>query len=355
MRLPSLLRKELAWGRRKFLALFFLFVALPAVFAYGTLAFENVLPTDTPVALVAQNGSVTGDDVAVARAAVTFFSDPVVYESRAAAFEALARERVYGVVTVPPGVTDDSTAATFHVYIDGSVVPYRQPSSAIVEVMNTYLEDAFPANISVERHVVGPENSLSEYLIPTFELALVMLIALAYLPYTLASEEGVFERLRVESSLEAVVAWKLAFFSALVLVPVVVFVLATANFGYGISVASVGAVAFYLLTFVCLAAVSMAITLATRFATWGRLCNVLLFFFLLTFSGLFYPAGFFSPVRRWIVRHLPTHYAMVAVRGYVLRGAPLDRYADWFVALCGVTLLALGLLKLSIVHYERAQ
>lgn len=355
MRLPSLLRKELAWGRRKLLVLLLLFVLLPGAMAYGTLAYEHVLPRDTPVAIVAQDETVSRDDIAITRGAVTLFSDPVVYESSDAAFRALEREQVYAIVSVPPDVGVGEGTTTFRLYVDGSIVPYHQASEAVVNVMSQYLREGVPASIEVERTVVGQERSLSEYLVPTFELVLVMLVALAYLPYTLASEQDVFARLRVEASLERVVAWKLAFFTGLMAVPLAVFAGVTSMFDYGLQVTAVGAVAFYLLTFVILAAFSMAVTLATRFETWGRLCNLAVFLFLLLFSGLFYPAGFFSGLRGDVVRLLPTHYAAVAVRGYTLRESAIGTYADWLVGLLVVAAAMLVLLKLSIVRYERAQ
>jgi ABC-2 type transport system permease protein len=355
MPLPPLLRKELAWGRRKLLVLVLLFVLLPGALAYGTLSYDHVLPTDTPVAVVPQSDAVSGDDVNITRGAVTFFSDPVTYDDRAAAFRALEREQVYAIVTVPPDVAVGDDTATFHLYVEGSVVPYHQPSEAVVNVLSQYLSRGPASSIAVERHVVGTEHTLSEYLVPTFELVLAMLVALTYLPYTLSNERGVFERLRVERSLTAVVAWKLAFFTALVAVPVGVFAVTAGWFGYGLDVTAAGAVAFYLLTFVLLAATSMAVTLATQFATWGRLLNLVLFLFLLLFSGLFYPAGFFSGVRRELVRLMPTHYAMVAIRGYVLRDATLGTYADWLALVLGVTLLSLLALRGAIYRYEAVQ
>jgi len=355
MRIPSLLRKEIAWGRRKLLVLLLIFVLLPGALAYGTLAYEHVLPRDTPVAIVGQDESVSEDDMAITRGAVTLFSDPVTYDSRSAAFDALDREQVYAIVSVPPDVGVGEETTTFRLYVDGSIVPYHQASEAVVNVMSEYLREGLPASIEVEQTVVGEERSLSEYLVPTFELVLLMLVALAYLPYTLASERSVFDRLRVEASLERVVAWKLAFFTGLMAVPLGVFAVVTDSFDYGLDVTAVGAVAVYLVTFVILAAFSMAVTLATRFETWGRLLNLATFLFVLLFSGLFYPAGFFSGLRRDIVRLLPTHYAAVAVRGYVLRGAPVETYADWIAGLAVVAAAMLGLLKLSIVRYEAAQ
>lgn len=355
MKLLSFLRKELAWGRRKLVPLFILFVLLPGAFAYGSLAFQTVLPTDAPVAVVPQDGAVGDDDVTITKGAVTTFSEPRTYDSRDRAFDALEREQVYAVVTVPNGITDPSGTATFEVYVSGSIVPYHEASKAVVGVMNYYLQHSLPVSVEVERTIVGTQRTLSAYLIPTFLMVLVMVLALAYLPYNLATEQVVLDRLRVEASLDAVIAGKLAFFGTLLCVPIAVFQTMSTEFGYGLAAVAPGALIVYLLTFVHLGAIGVAITLATRFSTFGRLLNLLVLFFLLGFSGLLYPAGFFSPLRRELIRLLPTHYAIVAARGFVLRGAAAGAYADWLVGLVGVTLLSLGVMKLAVVRYERAQ
>lgn len=353
--IPPLLRKELAWGRRRIVPLLVIFVLLPGAFAYGTVTFGTVLPTDAPVAVVPTGESVSDDELDVTEAAVTSFSQPVRYEDDEAAFSAMDREQVYAVVTVPPGVLDESETATFDVYVSGSIVPYHQASEAVVSVMNLVLRTQLPAemDVQVERHVVGVERSLSSYLIPTFLLGLLMFVALAYLPYNLAADRPVLDRVRVESSLAAAVGWKLAFFTALSVVPVLVFQTAATALGYGAAVAAPGALVVYLLTFLSLGALGLAVTLASRFETWGRLVNVVGFLFLVTFSGLFYPAGFFSAGRRELVRLLPTHYAAVATRGYALRSAPLGLYADWIAGLAAVAVCALVALYGAARLYER--
>jgi len=327
-------------------------VLVPATFAYAALAFQTVLPTDAPVAVVPQGGAVTEADISVTKAAVTFFSSPQVYGDSAAAFEALDREQVYAVISVPAGITDESTSATFQVYVSGSIVPYHQASKAVVSVLNVALQNRLPGNIQVERTIVGPERSLSEYLVPAFTFVLVELLALVYLPYVLVSEADVVDRLRLDGSLEAALAAKLLFFAGLLLVPVAVFALVGGWLDYGVDVAAPGAVLTYLLTFVGLGALAAAVTVATNFSTIGRFLNVLLLFFLLTFSGLLYPAGFFSPARREFVRLMPTHYAVVAVRGFTLRGAGLAEYADWLAGLAAGALLALAVLKLTVVAHR---
>lgn len=352
MALWPFVRKEFDWSRRQVVPLVLLLVVLPSTFAYVTTGFDDVLPVDTPVAVVAQSDGVTEDDIAVGRAALAFFSDPRTYDSTGAAFRALRHEQVYAVVTIPMGVTNQSTASTVHVYVHGSMVPYHQPSEAVVSVLRGQLRSVLSGSISIERHLVGTRHSLSAYLIPAFLMVLVMLLALGYLPYTLAVDQPVLDRIRVEASLEAIIGAKLLYYTALLAVPLTVFQLSSTVLGYDLTITP-GTVVVTGLTFLTLGAIGCSITLLTRFSTWGRLANVLLLLGLFLFSGLLYPAGFFSPVRRSIVRLMPTHYATVLLRGSLLRDVDWFSPTAWYLGLVALTILALLALKAAIVVYER--
>lgn len=353
MSLLALLRKELAWSRRRLFLLGFLFVVLPAALSYGTLAFNTVLPTDTPLAVVPAGQNVTSADLDVAMGALTTFSQPKQFESTGTALRALSREQVYAVVRVPAGLADTDTPATVEVLVHGSIVPYLEPSKLVVSVLDYVLGTVVESEVSVDRQVVGTERTLSSYLLPTFQLVLVWLVALVYLPYNLAGEAPAVDRLRLESSLEAMVAGKLAFFGALLVLPAAVFHVFASSFGYGAGAASPGTVAVLVLTFLYLGAFASAVTIVSRFSTFGRLANVVALFALLVFSGIIYPAGFFSPLRREIVRLVPTHYSVVMTRSFVLRDAsPLD-YGWWFAGLLGLVALGALAVKGAVVVYER--
>lgn len=349
----TVLRKELLWSRRRLLSLLFVLILLPGAFAYSSVFFQHVLPRDAPVAVVADPGA-TDDDRAVVESTMDLFSDPEPYDSRESARRALERERVYAVVSVPPGVADpNTTRANVTVTTDGDMVPYREPSQALVGILQVTLDRNLEADVEVRREPLGEERKLSAYLLPTFLMMLVMTFAFAYLPHVLAREEAVLDRIRVESSLDAAVGGKVAFFALLLAVPVGVFGGAGAYLGYGVRVLAPGALAAYLLTFLALGSVAAAVTFLTRFSTAGRLLNVLLLFFVFGFSGLVYPAGFFSPVRRQIIRRVPTHYAMVVARGSALKGHGVEQYAEWLAGLAGFALAGLVVLKLALLHYER--
>ena len=63
MSIRSLLRKELRWSRRHIFVLVFLLVALPLFFAGTSFLFQDVIPREVPVAVVAEDESVSNLDL----------------------------------------------------------------------------------------------------------------------------------------------------------------------------------------------------------------------------------------------------------------------------------------------------
>jgi ABC-2 type transport system permease protein len=351
--LRTILRKELLWSRHRLLALLFVLVLLPGMFAGASVFFQHVLPKDAPVAMVDAEG-VSERDMEIAELALRLFSEPKTYESRSAALRDLQRERVYAVIDVPPGLADPNVSrVNMTITIDGDMTPYREPSGALVGVVSGSLNRQLEKRVVVRQEVAGPERKLSSYLLPTFLMIIVMTFAFAYLPYNLAREEAVLDRLRVETSLDAVMGAKLLFFTALLAVPLLVFHAVGLALGYGVDLLAPGSIAAFGLTFIACGALASAVTFASNFGTTGRLFNVLVLFFFLGFSGLVYPVGFFSPVRRALIRLVPTHYAMLAARGTALRDLPATEFALWLGGMAAFALLALVPLKLAIVAYER--
>jgi ABC-2 type transport system permease protein len=351
--LRTILRKELLWSRHRALALLFVLVLLPAAFAGASVFFQSVLPKDAPVAVVA-DGEVSEEEYDVVAASFRLFSEPIRYESEDQAFRDLERETVYAVVNVPPDLDDpDVDRVNMTITIDGDMTPYREPSNALVSVVATTMNRQLDKRVVVQRSVRGEERKLSSYLLPTFLMIIVLTFAFAYLPYNLAREEAVLDRLRVETSLDTVVAGKLLFFTALLAVPLLVFHGLGLAMGYDVNLLGPGAVLGFGLTFLACGAIASAVTFASGFSTTGRLANVLVLFGFLGFSGLVYPAGFFSPLRREVIRRVPTHYAMLAVRGSSLRDLPTAEFATW---LGGMALFALAMLvplKFAMLAYER--
>jgi len=354
MSLRSLLRKEVLWSRHRVVALLFLLVILPGCFAFTTVAFETVVPEDTPIAIVPANDNVSEDGLTIIEGGAAIFSDPKRYDDRSEAMRALHRESVYAVLEVPPGVLNETDGnATFTLYIHGSTVPFQEPSKAIQGITTIYMNDNLPANVSIDRQVVGTQRTFSEYLLPVFLLGFLMLFAFTYLPHHLAREADVLERLLVETSLDAVVASKILYTTALMLGPIAAFYAVSTYLGYTVTLLTPAVVFVYLLTFVYLSAISTSIMILTDFSRVGRFLNVGTMFALLTFSSIIYPVGFFSPLRKEIARQMPLHYSMIITRSLSLKDVPLGLFADWLFGLVGFTLATLLLLKLSIERYKR--
>jgi len=323
------------------------------VFVYGTLGFEHVLPTSVPVAVAPQSPATSGDDLNIGKAAVTLFSDPLTYHSKAAAMRALNREAVYAVVTVPANLASDSGGTVVHVYVSGSVVPYQEPAQVLASVANRGLSALIDRPIDVSYTIVGTERSLSAYLLPTFLMVFVLLFAFAYLPYNFATEEAAIDRLRLESSLYRVVAAKLAVFSVMLVAPIFVFAATSTYMGNTVDFLAPGVFAVYVATFLVAGTLAAAVTIALRFSAWGRLANLAVLLFVMGFSGLAYPRGFFSPARRDFVTSVPTYHAMVAARGFSLRGQSISYYADTFGVLLATFAVCAVLLVASVRYYER--
>ena len=352
MSLRSLLRKEAHWSKHNVLALLFLLVLLPAVFAYTSVAFETVIPRDAPVAVVPQDDTVTESELTIIEGTLVQFSDPVPVDNESRARDMLRKESVYAIVTVPPDITNDSASATFRFVVDGSVVPFKEPSKAIRNIAAFQLNRVLPADTSVQREVVQPESSLSEYLLSIMAMVFVILVAFTYVPYNLAREADVIDRLRAESSLEAVVGAKLLYFTALLALPLLVFQGAANYLDYSMNVLAPGSVLALALTFVFLSALSMAVMVAFRFSTMGRFVNVVLLLGVVGFSGLGYPVGYFSALRKTIVRLMPTHHTMIIARSAMLKDLDFTLFTDWLLALGAFTLVTLLALKLSAVYYR---
>lgn len=355
MSLRALLRKELSWSKHNVAALVVLLLLVPGTAAYTSVAFQSVIPQDAPVAVTPANDEVTENELEVVDAAASLFADPVRYDSEQRAMDDLKRESVYAVVEVPPGLLNESRDSTVNLTVDGSMVLFDKPSEAMVGLLNVRLSQSVPGSVSVDRTVVGGEHTLAEYLVPILLMGVTLLFSLAYVPYNLAAEASAIERVRMESSLEALVASKLLFFSAVMLVPIGVFGVFIWQLEYAIPAASAGVVLIVLLTFLTLSSLSMALMLVTRFDVTGRFLAVILLFGLVAVGGLIYPAGFFSPIRRQIVRAMPVHYAMIVLRGEMLRSVPLSTYADYVAIVAGSAVASLVALEGSIIAYRRGE
>lgn len=351
MTVRTLLRTHLHLLRRRIAVLVLVLVVLPGVVATGSLLFADVVPRDVPVAVVPGEDA-GAEDVELTRATLDLFAQPVTYESEAAAFRSLDREQVYGVVVVPGGLTEGGSTS-IELSVDGRVVPYIEPSGAIASAVESTLDRNLDADVRVEHVIRGQRVDLAAYLFPTFLFAFLGVLAFAYLPYVLAREAEALDRIRVESSLESYLATKLIVFTTLSLVPLAVFALVAAILAYPITLLDPTAVAVSMVIFLTFAATSSAITFLTGFSTAGRLANVLVLFGLLGLSGAAYPAGFFSPGHRELVRTTPTHYAMVLLRNATLKDLGGETYPAAVAVVLITALGTLALAKLSLGYHRR--
>ena len=338
------LRKESYWARRRLPALLLLVVVLPAVFAVGTVAFEGVVPEDTPVAVVPASEDVTEADMQVAEGVLALAADPQRVDSPERAAALLHRERVYAVVRVPANVTADAAdPAVFEYRVSGSVVPYVKPSRAIAAQVERGLNDpdgvVSPRRPIEVRHVVlAPSVGLREYLTPAALVLLAVLVGLGFLPRLVADERQALPRLRVASSLTSVLAAKLIAGLALMVVPLVTVAGVVTYLSYDVHPLNPLAVVAYLLLVVHVAGVGMTVALALERRT-ATVLNLGFVVGLLLAGNPVYPRGFFSVVRGRVAELVPLHHAAVAVRAGVLRNSAVAPLAT---ELGVVALAALG-------------
>lgn len=353
MSLRSLLQKEVHWSARNVLVLVFLLLLLPAFFAGASMLFQDVLPRDVPVAVTPADDSVEESDLELVEGGLASFTDPTRAEDFDQAQRMLERESVYAIVEVPPDIRQEGASATFRFVVDGAIVPFLSPSEVIETIATGELDDVLAADITVEREIVGEERGLPAYLFPSVLLVLVMFFSLTYIPYNLRAESTVLDRLRVESSIEAVVTAKLLFFTLLFLLPILVFHGASLYYGYDVATLAPGAVIALLGTFLFLSMVSSTIMLLARLRGVGLFVNATLLLGLVALSALAFPLGFFSSLRTTIAQLLPTYYAGILVRSTMLKGSEMGTFLDWYAA--GAVLLGLAALALkgSIVLYRR--
>jgi len=353
MSLKSLLEKEIHWSLRNVLVLLFLLVLLPGFFAGTSVIFQDVLPRDVPVAVAPADDSVKESDVEIVEGTIATFTEPTRVENVEEGRAMLERESVYAVVEVPPNLNEQGAEAEFRLIVDGAIVPFLSPSEIIANVLESEMDSIFDADVTTEREVVGAQKTLPEYLFPTFLLTLVIFFAFTYVPYNLKNESAVLDRLRVEASLEAVVAAKLLFFTALVVIPIVVFHAAALYYGYVVATLTPGAVLVLLLTFLLISTISSTVILLSRFSGVGLFINVTAMLGTVALSALAFPLGFFSAVRTTVARLLPTYYAGIITRSMMLKGSSLGTFTDWLGLLVGCLLVAAVALEGSIIYYRR--
>lgn len=353
MNLLALLKKEALTVRRNLGLFFVLLVVVPGALAVGTSVYEQTVPQDVPVGVAPADETTSETDLQLVRGSVQFFASPVAYDDRESAVRAIEREQVYVAFIVPGGLTDENASVTIEVVTDGSNAPLEDPAEVTLDVLEAQFDGAMPADVTFEQQRLGEERSLSAFLLPSALFGLVALYGMIYLPYQVREERRVMDRLRTETRLEYVAASKLVFYGALLVVPALTVSAASRYYGYGFDALTPGTVGVLALTFLFFAAVGLAVLFALSLRTAAIFVDLGLAIGALVLSGLVYPVGFYSELRREIARSLPTHYALVTLRGTMLRGLSLSVFSDYLAFIGVATVAALVALYLAIRRYDR--
>lgn len=352
MGLRPLLRKELLWSRRNLAVVLLVTILVPAAVGASTLAFERSVPRDVPVAVVPASDDVTEDEREAVTGLVVGFGTPHEYQSEAAARTAMQRERVVAALSVPHGLYDEDANVTMTLTVDATMVPYERPSSIVARLLRERVS-TFPAAVTVERATVGGHRSLSEYLFATAPVLLAVVYALAYVPHHVAREERVLDRLRVESSLPAVLASKGVLFFGLLAVALGALSLVGRLAGYRADPLAPGTVGVALLTFGYLSAVALGVMFLTDFGATGRYVNAGLLLGVLAFSSLVFPRGTFSSFRGTVADANPVYHSAVVGRSVAMEGLPVALFARRLALLAAVAVLTIAWLRWTMNRYER--
>ena len=352
MTMGPLVAKELRWLRRNWRAVTLVFLLAPICFGLATASFDRTLPRDVPVAVVPADDAVTQDELQAAAGLTRSVAAPRQFDSVDAAQTALEREHVYGVLSVEHGLYDAGANVTLSFAVAGGMVTYVEPSQVVTATLQDRA-NIFPSTVTIEHETLDPERTLPEFLFATGLVYLFTGYAFTYVPYHLAREQRVFERVRVESSLWSLLAAKAVLFAALGTLALASMGAVGVALGYRVALANPVALAVLGLTGTSLVATGLGISFLTRFSVAGRFSNVALLGAVVAFSNPVYPSGFFSVIRRTISGFSPVYHATVVVRGLTLSGRTSGLYTDRLVLTCGVTAASLAFLATAVYHYER--
>ena len=352
MAVGPLIEKELFWLRRNWRAVALVFLFAPALFGLATTSFDRTVPRDVPVAITPASDAVSEDELQAVTGLVGTVSAPQQFDAPDDARTALRRERVYGILTVGHGFYESGANVTLSFAIDGGMVTYTEPSRVVTATLRDRAA-VFPATVTVERQVSGTERTLPEFLFATALVYLLAGYAFTYVPYHLARERRVFDRVRVESSLWSLLAAKTTLFAALGALAVGSIGLVGVALGYRVTVTNPVALGSLALTGFALVAVSLGVSFLTRFSVAGRFVNVALLAGIVAFSNPVYPTGFFSATRRTVAGWMPVYHATVVVRGLTLRGLPAGLFTDRLLLTGGFAAGSACWLAGTVIAYQR--
>lgn len=355
MDLGAFFKKEWFQFRRNIGVVLVVLVLLPGAAAMGTAAFQQTIPEDVPIGIAAQDDTVAEQDMATIQAGTALYASPSRYDSRETAEKALEREDVYLVLLVPDGAFEEGADVNATMISDQRLAPFREASNYTASVLDYQLDERLPADVTVTHERVGVQHSLSEYLIPTALVLVLVLYSFVYFPFELYRERDVFERVELQSRIETAVLAKIAFHSVLLVIPLTVFQLVSLRAGYRLSHFNPHTIAVIAVTFVYLTSIAGLIMFASRLRRTGIYLNIGVMTGILALSSFVFPVGFFSSIRKTIALTLPTYHSMVMVRSTMMKGTSLALFSPRFELLVGFTVVMGVLLRSSINYYRRAK
>lgn len=355
MGLTAFLKKEWFQFRRNIAVVLVILVLLPGGAALGTAAFQQTVPEDIPIGITAADDDVAEQDMAVVQAGTALYASPDRYESRDEAVAALEREDVYLVMVIPEGAFEEGEDVNVTLISDQRLSPFQEPANYTQSLLDYHLNERLPSDVTVEHERIGVRYTLSEYLVPTALMLVLVLYSFLYLPFELHRERDVFERVDLQSRIETAVGAKIAFHSLLLVLPLTVFQLVSLFVGYRISHFNPYTIAIIAVTFVYLASIGGTIMFVTKLRRAGIFVNIGVMVGVLALSSFVFPVGFFSSVRKTIALTLPTYHSMVMMRSTMIKGVTLGLFRPRFEILVAFTILTALVLRSSIGYYRRAK
>lgn len=355
MNLRPFLRKEWYQTRRNIGVILVVLILLPGAAAFGTAAFQKTLPEDIPVGVAPANDEVSEHEMRLVQAGTSVYAAPIRYDSPSAAEAALQREEVYLAFVIPPGLMEQDADVTVTQISDQRMAPFQDPANYTQAVLQWRLNDELPSDVSIEHERIGTKLSLSEYMVPTALMILVVLYSFVFFPFELYREREVYDRIELHADIGGAVLAKIMFHGALLIVPLMVFQLVGFYFGYRIQHFHLPTLAIVGLTFVYLAATSGTIMFFSRLRRAGLFANVGMMALILAFSSFVFPVGFFSTIRKEITTTAPTYHSMRIARSTMLKDASLQSFVEPLALLLGFTVVMILAMRWGINHYRRSR
>ncbi|MFB6133883.1 MAG: ABC transporter permease [Halanaeroarchaeum sp.] len=353
MKLRPFLRKEWYQTRRNVGVILVVLILLPGAAALGTAAFQKTLPEDIPVGIAPASEEVSEHEMRLVQAGTSVYAAPVRFESPAAARAALVREKVYLAFVIPPDIMESGADVTITQISDQRMAPFQDPANYTQAVLQWRLNDKLPSDVTIEQERIGTKLTLSEYMVPTALMILVVLYSFIVFPFELRRERDVYDRVDLHDDVGGAVLAKILFHGAMLIVPLTVFQLVGFAFGYRIQHFDPSTMAIVGLTFVYMAATSGSIMFFARLRRAGIFANVGVMALVLSFSGFVFPVGFFSTIRKEITTVTPTYHSMRIARSTMLKDATLQMFGESLVALLGFTVVMILTMRWGINAYRR--